>query len=126
MEVTNIFSALIQAPVDPDAGIRLIKMTGDTAISIYAAEIDPNTELLPHYHLKGIETYQVLAGKGLMKTGELKGESFEWTNSFEAIEGDCFSIPEKVVHQIINHMDEKLRLIFSCPESHVGSDRYFV
>jgi len=126
MLVKNINSELKDAPIDDKAGIKLVKITGDDEISIYAADISPNTSLNPHYHKVGIETYQILEGKGLMKIGELKNDKVQWTETFEASEGDCFSISEYTVHQIINHTNYNLRAIFSCASSHVGDDRYFV
>ena len=126
MEIKNIAIALDRAPLDEKAGIKLVKMTGNDELSVYAADISPNTSLNPHYHKVGIETYQILEGKGLMKVGKLVNDYVDWEETFEAVTGDCFSIPAGTVHQIINQSDVNLRAIFSCPASHVGHDRYFV
>lgn len=126
MKIKNINDELRNAPLDKKAGIKLVKMTGDKAISVYAADISPNTFLRPHYHKEGIETYQILSGRGLMKIGVLVDEKVVWTETFIANSGDCFSIPALAVHQILNQSNELLRAIFSCPSSHVGSDRFFV
>lgn len=127
MEIKNINFALENASMDKAAGIKVVKMTGNTDISVFAAEIAPNTTLNPHYHTKGIETYQILEGKGLMKIGDLSsGTTVNWVESFEAIAGDCFSIPENTVHQLINNTNSRLRAIFSCPSDHLGNDRFFI
>ena len=112
--------------MDAQTGIKLIKMTGNSNISVYAAEIAPDTELRPHYHQQGIETYQILSGKGIMRIGDLRDGFISWRPDIEVTRGACFSIEEYWVHQIVNHTSEKLLAIFSCPESHVGADRFFV
>ena len=101
-------------------------MTGDTDISVYAAEIASNTELNPHFHKKGIETYQVLEGCEIIKVGDYIDNIVNWTDSFEVKTGDCFSISANKVHQIINNSDKVLKIIFTCPSDHLGQDRYFV
>jgi mannose-6-phosphate isomerase-like protein (cupin superfamily) len=126
MEKRNIKNELHKADLDVHAGIKLIKLTGDENISVFAAEISPNTELNPHFHLKGIEIYQIYKGKGLMKIGNRINNSVEWVETAEVNEGDCFSIGEGVVHQIINDSENSLQAIFSCRESHIGKDRFFV
>jgi len=126
MEIKNIFTELENSPMDNKAGIRLVKLTGDKEISVYAADIAPKTELKPHYHKLGIETYQILQGEGVMKIGNLENGKVLWTEVFTAKVGDCFSIEEGLVHQILNESDKPLLAVFSCPESHVGSDRHFI
>lgn len=126
MEINNIFSELAITSLDNNSGIKLVKLTGDKDISLYAADIAPKTELRPHYHKFGIETYQILKGEGVMKIGRLKNGKADWTETFTAKLGDCFSIEEGLVHQILNNSDSPLLVVFSCPESHVGSDRFFI
>lgn len=126
MDINNIFDLLEETPVDEKIGIKLIKLTGNRAISVYAGQVAPKTELRAHYHLEGIETYQILSGEGLMKVGHRKGEGIDW-NSFQVKAGDCFSVQEGEVHQIINESDsERLLTIFCCPESHTTHDRHFI
>jgi mannose-6-phosphate isomerase-like protein (cupin superfamily) len=126
MEIKNIYSLLSTVQIDKATGIKLVKMTGDPEISIYAAEISPNTELNPHYHKNGIETYQVLEGKGVMKVGDCHNDTFKWTEIFEVSTGDCYFIPANKVHQIINNSNEVLRTVFACPSDHLGTDRFFI
>jgi len=126
MKVKNIIEELSKVEIDSKAGIKIISMTGDTHISVYAAEIAPNTELNPHYHKIGIETYQVLEGCGIMKVGEYGNNTVRWTDTFDVKKGDCFSIPSLKVHQIVNNSNQILRTIFTCPADHLGQDRFFI
>jgi mannose-6-phosphate isomerase-like protein (cupin superfamily) len=126
MDIKNIYSELQKAPLDKQAGIKLIKLTGDSEISVFAAEISPHRALNAHFHEVGIETYQILSGKGLMKVGSLKNNEVIWHNKINVQTGDCYSINANEVHQIANESDETLLAIFSCPESHLGIDRIFV
>jgi mannose-6-phosphate isomerase-like protein (cupin superfamily) len=125
MNIVNIDLELKEALTDDATGVKLVKITGDSNISVYAAEIAPKTELNPHYHKVGIETYQVLEGRGVMKVGEYKDDTVRWTDTFKVKQGDCFSISPPQVHQIINTSDQILRTIFTCPSDHLGQDRYF-
>ena len=126
MNIKNIFAELENAPVDANANIRVIKLTGDARISVFAAEIAPNTRLNPHYHTSGIETYQIVKGSGKMKVGRLINELLTWDEEFSVRTGDCFTIDESHVHQLINDTNEPLLAMFTCPEAHLGNDRFFV
>lgn len=126
MKIKNINEELSKVEIDDKTGIKVTFMTGDSNISVYAAEIAPKTELNPHYHKIGIETYQVLEGYGIMKVGEFQNDTVCWTETFEVKEGDCFSILSPKIHQIINQSDKSLKTIFTCPSDHLGQDRFFV
>ena len=126
MNIVNIDLELKEALIDDATGVKLVKITGDFNISVYAAEIAPKTELNPHYHKVGIETYQVLEGCGVMKVGEYEDNAVRWTDSFEVRKGDCFTITSPKVHQIINTTDQNLKTIFTCPSDHLEQDRYFI
>lgn len=126
MDIKNIKIELQKAPIDKSAGIKIIKLHGNQDISVYVAEISPNTALNPHYHSKGIECYQIIEGIGNMKTGKLLGKNVNWEETVMVEVGDCFNINNGVVHQIVNESESPLRVIFICPESHMSSDRYFV
>ena len=126
MEINNIEQSLSAAQLDMNTGIKLVKVTGDDKISVYAADILPNTTLRPHYHMYDIETYQILEGEGEMKVGWLVNNVVQWEETFVAKKGDCFTIEAKMVHQISNNEDSILRAIFTCPSSHVGHDRFFI
>lgn len=126
MDVKNIFNELGQATMDIHAGIKVVKVAGDADISVFAAEIAPHTQLSPHFHKSGIENYHVLKGQGAMKVGGVKAQGVVWEQEFEVEEGDCFSIPEGKVHCIINRTDGPLLAVFTCPEAHLSTDRFFV
>jgi len=125
MIVKNIFEELSKVETDNKTGIKITYITGDSHISVFAAEIAPKTELNPHYHKIGIETYQVLEGYGTMKVGDYINDSVHWIETFEVKQGDCFSISSPKVHQIINKSDQILRTVFTCPSDHLGQDRFF-
>ncbi|MBP1640623.1 MAG: hypothetical protein H6Q17_2206 [Bacteroidetes bacterium] len=126
MNIANIDLELKDASTDDATGIKLVRITGDSVISIYAAEIAPQKVLKPHFHKNGIEIYQILLGSGTMKVGNYDNNSIIWKDSFEVTTGDCFSISANTVHQIVNNSDKALRTIFTCHSSHLGQDRYFV
>lgn len=126
MEIKNIRVELQHASVDINANVKIIKLTGNSEISIFAAEILPKTELKPHYHKYGIEIYQILEGSGEMKVGKVNADSVQWDKSFRVEPGDCFTINEKQVHQLINNSNKPLKAVFTCPELHLSSDRYFI
>lgn len=126
MEVKNIREVVKKAPLDKGAGIKVVKITGDEKISVFAAEITAGTELTPHYHNIGIEIYQVFDGSGIMKVGSVNGDSLFWEDIIEVSTGDSFYIPEGKVHQILNNSDKDLIMLFTCPENHLSSDRFFI
>ena len=90
MKIKNITEELDKVQIDDKTNIKITLMTGDTDISVYAAEIASNTELNPHFHKNGIETYQVLEGCGIIKVGDYIDNIVNWTDSFEVKTGDCF------------------------------------
>jgi mannose-6-phosphate isomerase-like protein (cupin superfamily) len=126
MNVKNIKTELQQASFDVKAGIKLIKLTGDKNTSVYAAEIPASTTLNPHYHERGIEIYQILEGEGIMQIGDMQNGKVNWNTKLEVKQGDCFSIYESKIHQIGNVSEKPLIAVFTCPESHLGDDRFFI
>ncbi len=126
MDIANIFRRVQEAPLDPQTGIRITRITGNEAYSFYAAEIAPKTKLRPHYHEHGIELYQILEGTGTMKTAKKTGSGTVWDNEFTVGKGDCFTIDAGMVHQLANPGTEPLLAAFVCPTAHVADDRYFV
>jgi mannose-6-phosphate isomerase-like protein (cupin superfamily) len=126
MKIKNINEELLKAAVDKGSSIKLAKLTGDEKISIYIAEISPKSILNPHCHKSGIETYQIYKGSGIMKVGDFNEQSVEWIETIQVKEGDCFTIDESKVHQLINDTDFPLLAIFSCPSAHLATDRFFI
>jgi len=125
MDIQNMFQRVQEAPVDPQTGIRITRITGNDHFSLFAAEIAPQTKLRPHFHEKGIEIYQILEGAGTMKTGRQENGTTEWSEEFPVSRGDCFTIDESMVHQLANPGTQPLLAVFVCPPSHVGDDRFF-
>lgn len=125
MNSKNILQELKNAPVDTSANIRIVKLTGSEELSVYVAEIAAHTELNPHYHTDGIEAYQIYSGDGVMKTGTLSDGNVIWNEPIAVSVGDFFSIEEWTVHQLCNESSLPLIAIFTCPENHVSSDRFF-
>ncbi len=126
MEIKRIITELNKAEIDPKANIKLVKITGDKEISVYAAEISPKTYLNPHYHNAGIEIYQIVEGEGEMRIGNVKNNMIKWEEIFKISGGDFFSIESKKVHQIVNTSDKPLIAIFTCSEKHLSTDRHFI
>ncbi len=126
MEIKNINKELLKAIVEKGSSIKLAKLTGDEEISIFIAEVSPKSKLNPHYHRSGIETYQIYKGNGIMKIGDLHEPSVKWIETIHVKEGNCFTIKEGKVHQLINDTDSPLQAIFSCPSTHLSSDRFFI
>jgi len=112
--------------VDKGSSIKLATLTGDEKISIFIAEVSPKSRLNPHYHKSGIETYQIFKGSGIMKIGNLHESFVKWIETIHVKEGDCFTINEGEVHQLINDTDVPLQAIFSCPATHLSTDRFFI
>jgi len=61
-----------------------------------------------------------------MKTGTPEGGAVHWTGERMVRAGDCFSVPEGAVHQLVNTGAGPMRAVFCCPASHLDSDRYFI
>ncbi len=127
MEIKNIYQELEKVTPDEKAGIKVDRLTGDDAISVFVAEIAEGKWVKPHYHGKGVEIYQILEGRGLMKIGKPEGtDGVSWESEFPVEKGDCFSIPEKTVHQLVNTGTTRLCALFICSPSHLSTDRSFV
>jgi len=126
MDIKNIYEELSKASVDKGSSIKLAALTGDEKISIFIAEVAPKSNLNPHYHKSGIETYQIFKGNGIMKNGRLQESFVKWVETIHVKEGDCFFIKENDVHQLINDTDVPLQAIFSCPATHLSTDRFFI
>lgn len=126
MNIANISELLAGALVDNATGVKLVPVTGDKDISVFAAEIASHTALNAHYHKAGIEVYQILSGSGIMKIGNSENGSGNWEEELEVNAGDCFTVSSPQMHQIINNTDDLLTTLFICPADHIGNDRYFV
>jgi mannose-6-phosphate isomerase-like protein (cupin superfamily) len=127
MEIKNIYKELERVTPDEKAGIKVDRLTGDDNVSVFVAEIAEHKWVKPHYHQKGVEIYHILEGRGLMKIGRVEGQNqVAWESEFPVEKGDCFSIPEKTVHQLANTGTARLCVLFICSPTHLSTDRFFV
>jgi mannose-6-phosphate isomerase-like protein (cupin superfamily) len=126
LKPTNLYEALKTAPIDPAVGIRVVQLTGEESFSLYGAEIAPRKRIAAHYHALGHETYQIMEGKGIMALGKWREEGVVWEEPFAVTVGDCFTVAEGQVHQLINTSDAPLLAVCGCARSHLTTDRTVV
>ncbi|HBU06466.1 MAG TPA: hypothetical protein DEB09_00105 [Candidatus Magasanikbacteria bacterium] len=126
MNIISITKTLKNAKMDKKVGIKIVKLTGDEKCGMCVAEIAPGKNVRPHYHNKGVEIYQILKGQGVMNLGVMKNKKIVWQKNQKVKQSDCFSISSKQIHQLTNNSKTKLILLFVCPDSHLGHDRFFV
>ena len=125
--ISNLSKVLETAEVDPAVGIRVSYLTGGDDFSIFGAEIAPYKKVGAHYHESGHEIYQIIEGSGVMHIGlPNAGGDVNWTKSLQVKTGDCFTVNEGEVHQLINDSADKLVAVFCCPKSHLSTDRIIV
>ena len=125
--IKNLYTALLDALPDPAVGISLAHLAGDKLFSVYGTEISPRSRLTAHFHRQGEEFYQVIEGKGVMLLGDAEpNDSYSKGTTAEISKGDIFIIPALTVHQLINPGPDPLIMLFSCPQSHISTDRYLV
>ncbi len=82
--------------------------------------------------MMGQETYQIVEGEGIMHLGKpdsnstVENNTVQWTGSFNVKTGDCFTVNEGEVHQLVNILDHKLIIVVGCSKAHVTTDRITV
>jgi mannose-6-phosphate isomerase-like protein (cupin superfamily) len=107
--------------------INIAKLAGDDSFALYVTEIPSRCEVGAHFHLEGLETYQILSGRGRMFIGHpFSDHSIKWQKPVEVESGDFFTIPKGMAHQLKNPYDESLILVFGCPSTHLNDDRMIV
>lgn len=98
------------------AGITLIPLAGNELFTSYVTEIYAGTHAAVHSPSEKIKIYQIMLGKGFMKTGFLlTDQSVNWNQYLEVKTGDFVTIQPGVVHQLENHSSERLVVIITCP-----------
>ena len=100
MDIKNLEKELSIAQIDPKANIKLVKISGNSEISVFAAQVSPHTHLNPHYHKVGIEIYQIYQGQGEMKVGSVIKDSVIWEETFKINQGYFFIIEAGKVNQL--------------------------
>jgi mannose-6-phosphate isomerase-like protein (cupin superfamily) len=124
LKISNWAHELTKAVPDTKVGISLACLAGNDQFTSYVAEINPGAHVTAHYHPVGIEIYQILSGRGVMKTGSiLADEVILWSQPVEVQGGDFFTIHPNIVHQLENNSSEKLILIVTCSPSNLGHNR---
>jgi len=125
--VTNLYEKIKNATLDDVVGIRVALLTGSDEFSLFGAEIAPRKKVGAHYHQSGIEIYQIVEGNGMMHTGMPNDNNHvNWHNSVSVKKGDCFTVNEGEVHQLVNEIDSELIVIIGCPKAHLSTDRIVV
>ena len=125
--VNNLFEKIESAKLDEAVGIRVTHLTGSAEFSFFGAEVGSNKKVGAHYHKSGIEIYQIVEGRGIIHIGRPDSNNkVNWHNTLRVKKGDCFTVNEGEVHQLVNKSDNKLIAIFGCPKSHLSSDRVVV
>jgi mannose-6-phosphate isomerase-like protein (cupin superfamily) len=79
--VINRYRCLENAVTDPLVGIRIIRVTGDDAMGLYIAELDPENRITDHFHTHGNEIYCILRGNGRIHTGQPGGKNRSYGRS---------------------------------------------
>lgn len=124
MDTCNLFSILEGQPLDPVVGIKVARLSGDDAFSLFGAEIAPGIQLKAHVHREGIEIYYILAGTGRMSLGEQPADGpVLWQEHFDVRPGDCFTVQPGQVHQLHNTGDTPMNALFGCSITHLTTDR---
>lgn len=126
MKISNIDQALISVDQDENLGVKLALLTGDGDMSVFAIELKKNQHIPSHYHKKGIETYFILFGEGIVSLGKVDGKRLVWGYKEKVTSGDSFTIYPNEVHKLENISEQNLRIIATTPLSHTGEDRFFV
>lgn len=121
-------AALGNVEPDPIAGIRHSSITGNEAWRLHVAEIPEKVTC--HYHTCGDEIYEVVEGSGILHYGPVQktaeNVTVSWQKPLEVSAGATFSIPEWFAHQLVRTGSGPLTIIFACPDTHLGSDRFII
>lgn len=124
LKVSNWVNEINNAIPDPAVGISLASLAGGDMFTSYVSEIPPGRCVAAHYHPQGIEIYQILEGRGLMKTGSLASDqSIQWEQSLEVKKGDFFTIYPGMIHQLENNSSDPLILIVTCSPTNLVYNR---
>jgi mannose-6-phosphate isomerase-like protein (cupin superfamily) len=127
LKMNNLGEVLARQELDPAVGIKVARLSGDEAFSLFGAEIAAGTKLSAHYHREGIEIYYVLGGTGRMSLGDRMDDSrVVWQEGFEVRAGDCFTVRAGQVHQLQNTGTTVMNALFACPASHLNTDRTII
>jgi mannose-6-phosphate isomerase-like protein (cupin superfamily) len=124
MEIRNVNNLLENLIKDEKSDIQVLKLTDDT-LSLYLARLTAGKKLPAHYHSRGSEIYQILAGDGRFELGQQESNGVQWTFDQPVKTGDIFEVPAGAVHRLTGG-SEDLQLIFFTSPSHLNEDRFFI
>jgi mannose-6-phosphate isomerase-like protein (cupin superfamily) len=123
----NFFERIKTARTDTAVGIPIVPVTRDDAMSLYVAALEPHRSVPAHYHQAGSGIDQIVDGEGNLHTGvPLPDDELAWSRPVEVTSGDCFTVPEGLVHQRENTVSPDLIAIIVCPHAHIGHDWFIV
>ena len=123
MNIVNWANEISKCKTDDTVGIRIAKLAGEKDFCTFITEINPSKSVNAHYHKNGDEHYHVINGSGEMYLKNvINGEE----HSYKVLANESFVVPENTLHQLTNTGSIPLLLMFSCPASHLESDRYFL
>lgn len=122
MEIIDWHAALTAGVVDDKVGIRMTKLTQNGSFVTYLTMLEAGCAITAHYHQHGDEHYHLLGGQGCIS---IRG--IDHAQGEEIIVPAChsFQIPQNTWHSLKNTGHTPLILMFSCPPSHLDSDRHF-
>ena len=123
-DAKNIYDILVNAPEDKSAGVKLIRISDNKSVCLFAAELESGAVLREHYHLKGDETYFVIEGSCSMKLSRIDDTLSNTDRIINLVKGDIIKVKEKMIHSLRNGKYLS-RIIIACPEEHAGCDRFF-
>jgi len=111
------------AKTDPAVGIQIATLLKSDKEGTYITVIPPGASVKPHYHQHGDEHYHIISGEGEMHLQSVLSKE----SIIKKVKAkNSFTIPENVIHQLINTGDQPLTLIFTCPLSHLSEDRFVI
>ncbi len=127
LKISNWQDELKNAVPDKAVGISLASLAGNELFTSYVTEILPHSFVAAHYHPEGVEIYQILSGRGMMKTGSVFSNNIiKWEQPTIVQSGDFFTILPEMVHRLENNSSEKLILIVTCSPSNLTYNRVVV
>lgn len=123
INITKWKDEIANCAYDSTVGIKIAKLAGNKDFSTFITEIDESKSVNPHYHKNGDEHYHIVSGDGeiYLKNVVTGEENFYIVSAHQS-----FVVPENTLHKLTNTGSKPLVLMFSCPTSHLDSDRYLL